>query len=99
MEEKYFVAKVQYDLPDENTGRIKKIREEKLVNAISVTDVEAIVTKKYEGFPHEWRITSVSESKINEVFDKDLLFLIFRVNPRRKSGDFLYSKVFFVYLL
>ena len=42
MEEKYFVAKVQYDLPDENTGRIKKIREEKLVNAISVTDVEAI---------------------------------------------------------
>jgi hypothetical protein len=71
MEEKFFVAKVKYDLPDENTGRIKKIREEKLVSAISVTDVEAIVTKKYEGFPHEWRITSVSESKINEVFDKD----------------------------
>ena len=30
MEEKYFVAKIQYDLPDENTGKIKKIREEKL---------------------------------------------------------------------
>ena len=31
MEEKYFVAKITYDLPDETSGRIKKIREEKLV--------------------------------------------------------------------
>ena len=69
MEEKFFVAKVTYDLPDENTGKIKKIREEKLVRGYSVTDVEAKVTKKYEGFQHEWRITSVSESKIDEVID------------------------------
>jgi hypothetical protein len=69
MDEKYFVAKIQYDLPDEQTGKIKKIREEKLVNGYSVTDVEAKVTKKYEGFTHEWRITSVSESKIDEVID------------------------------
>ena len=27
MEEKFFVAKVQYDLPDENSGKIKKIIE------------------------------------------------------------------------
>jgi len=67
MEEKYFVAKIQYDLPDDKTGKIKKIREEKLVEGYSVTDVEAKVTKKYEGFVHEWRITSVSESKIDEV--------------------------------
>ena len=67
MEEKYFVAKIQYDLPDDKTGKIKKIREEKLVEGYSVTDVEAKVTKKYEGFSHEWRITAVSESKIQEV--------------------------------
>ena len=67
MEEKYFVSKIQYDLPDDKTGKIKKIREEKLVEGYSVTDVEAKVTKKYEGFSHEWRITSVSESKIDEV--------------------------------
>ena len=24
MDEKYFVAKIQYDLPDENSGKIKK---------------------------------------------------------------------------
>ena len=67
MDEKYFVAKIQYDLPDENTGKIKKIREEKLVKGFSVTDVETKVTKLYEMFQHEWRITSVSESKIDEV--------------------------------
>lgn len=67
MEEKYFVAKITYDLPDEQTGKIKKIKEEKLVLGYSVTDVEAKVTKKYEGFTYDWRITSVSESKIDEV--------------------------------
>jgi hypothetical protein len=70
MDEKYFVAKIQYDLPDENTGKVKKIREEKLVRGYSVTDVEAKVTKIYESFSHDWRITSVSESKIDEVIEK-----------------------------
>ena len=69
MDEKYFVAKIQYDLPDDNTGKIKKIREEKLVRGFSVTDVEAKVTKRYESFSQEWRITSVSESKIDEVIE------------------------------
>ena len=69
MDEKFFVAKIVYDLPDENSGRVKKIREEKLVKGYSVTDVEAKVTKKYEGFSHDWRITSVSESKIDEVIE------------------------------
>jgi hypothetical protein len=69
MDEKYFVAKIQYDLPDEQTGKIKKVREEKLVKGYSVTDVEAKVTKRYESFSQEWRITSVSESKIDEVIE------------------------------
>jgi hypothetical protein len=69
MDEKYFVAKIQYDLPDENSGKIKKVREEKLVKGYSVTDVEAKVTAKFQGFTYDWRITSVSESKIDEVFE------------------------------
>ena len=69
MDEKFFVAKIQYDLPDENSGKTKKIREEKLVKGFSVTDVESKVTKRYEGFTHKWRITSVSESKIDEVIE------------------------------
>jgi len=59
MDEKFFVAKIVYELPDENSGRLKKIREEKLVRGYSVTDVEAKVTEKYQGFQHDWRIFSV----------------------------------------
>lgn len=69
MDEKYFIAKVQYDLIDENSGKVKKIREEKLVRGYNVTDVEAKVTDKFKGFQHDWRITSVAESKIDEVFE------------------------------
>lgn len=69
MDEKYFVAKIQYDLIDENSGKVKKIREEKLVRGYSVTDVEAKVTEKFKAFQHEWRITAVAESKIDEVFE------------------------------
>jgi hypothetical protein len=69
MDEKYFIAKIMYTMPDEDSGKIKKIREEKLVKGYSVTDVEAKITKRYEGFSQEWRITSVSESKIDEVIE------------------------------
>ena len=67
MNEKYFVAKVQYDLPDENSGRIKKIREEKLVKGYNVTDVESKVTERFKDFVYDWRITACVESKIDEV--------------------------------
>ena len=69
MDEKYFVAKVVYELPDENSGRIKKMREEKLVKGFSPTDVEAKVTKAYETYSMDWRITAIVESKIDEVIE------------------------------
>ena len=69
MDEMYFVARVTTDMVDENTGKVKKIREEKLVKGFSVTDVEAKVTEKYQGFTNDWRITAVSESKIDEVIE------------------------------
>ena len=69
MDEKFFVAKITYDLPDDNTGKIKKIREEKLVKGFSVTDVEAKVTKIYEHYTQDWRITAIVESKIDEVIE------------------------------
>jgi len=69
MEEKYFVAKVQIDSPDSETGKVKKVREEKLVKGYNPTDVEAKVTKVFEGFTQDWRITAIVESKINEVIE------------------------------
>jgi hypothetical protein len=69
MDEKYFIAKVTTDLVDENSGKIKKLREEKLVRGYNPTDVEAKVTKIYENYTQDWRITAIVESKIDEVIE------------------------------
>jgi len=69
MNEKYFVAKITTDMVDENSGKIKKLREEKLVRGYSPTDVEAKVTKIYQNYTQDWRITSIVESKIDEVIE------------------------------
>jgi hypothetical protein len=69
MDEKYFIAKLYYEFPDEETGKIKKVKEEKLVKGYSPTDVEAKITKRYEELTWDWRITSIAESKIDEVIE------------------------------
>jgi len=69
MDEKYFVAKITTDMVDSESGKVKKIREEKLVRGYSPTDVEAKVTKVYENYSMDWRITAISESKIEEVIE------------------------------
>ena len=68
-DEKYFVAKIATDFVDNESGKVKKVREEKLVRGYSPTDVEAKVTLIYKEYTQEWRITSISESKIDEVID------------------------------
>jgi hypothetical protein len=67
--EKYFVAKITSDLLDSESGRVKKVKEEKLVIGYTPTDVEAKVTKIYENYTMDWRITSITESKIDEVVE------------------------------
>jgi len=69
MDEKYFIAKITVDMVDSESGKIKKQREEKLVKGYSPTDVEAKVTKVFESYSQDWRITAIVESKINVVID------------------------------
>jgi hypothetical protein len=69
MDEKYFVAKITIDDVDSESGKIKKQKEEKLVKGFSPTDVEAKVTKLFEVYSQDWRITAIVESKINEVVE------------------------------
>lgn len=69
MDEKYFVAKITTDMVDSESGKVKKMREEKLVKGYSPTDVEAKVTKVYENYSMDWRITAIVESKIDEVIE------------------------------
>jgi hypothetical protein len=56
-------------MPDSETGKIKKLRQEKLVKGFSPTDVEAKVTKVFESYSEDWRITAIVESKIDEVIE------------------------------
>jgi hypothetical protein len=69
MDEKYFVAKITTDMVDSESGKVKKMREEKLVRGYSPTDVEAKVTKVFENYSMDWRITAIVESKIDEVIE------------------------------
>ena len=69
MDEKYFVAKITIDDVDSESGKIKKQKEEKLVKGFSPTDVEAKVTKLFEAYSQDWRITAIVESKIDEVVE------------------------------
>jgi hypothetical protein len=67
--QKYFVAKITEDLVDDETGKIKKLKQEKLVMGYNPTDVEAKITKIYQHYTMDWRITAIVESKINEVIE------------------------------
>lgn len=62
----YYVAKVKVKIEADN-GKIKKQTYQHLVNAVSVTDVEAIVTDDYKDSVNEWELVSVTESKIMSV--------------------------------
>jgi len=69
LDEKYFVVKVNSFIPDEESGKIKKIVEQKLVKAFNCTDAEAKVTEKYQNLAYDWRVTSAVESRIDEVIE------------------------------
>ena len=69
MGEKYFISRITTDVVDNETGKVKKMKEEKLVKGYSPTDVEAKVTKIFENYSMDWRITAIVESKINEVIE------------------------------
>ena len=69
MDEKYFIARVAIDLVDAESGKLKKQKEEKLVKGYNPTDVEAKITKVFEHYTQDWRITAIVESKIDEVIE------------------------------
>jgi hypothetical protein len=69
MDEKYFIARVTIDLVDAESGKLKKQKEEKLVKGYNPTDVEAKITKVFEHYTQDWRITAIVESKIDEVIE------------------------------
>lgn len=63
----WYIVTVQFFVEDENTGKVKKIKEQYLVKAASITDAEVQVAKDLEGTIPDYRILTVTESKIVRV--------------------------------
>tara|TARA_R110000744_G_scaffold15863_1_gene43847 strand:- start:3540 stop:3743 length:204 start_codon:yes stop_codon:yes gene_type:complete len=63
---------VQVEVENESdTGRVKKIKEYYLVQAVSVTDAEAKMYKEFESELNDWEVKMVKESKILKVIDNE----------------------------
>lgn len=62
----YYVVKVKVNQEDAK-GRIKKLTEQYMVHAVSVTDAEAKVVADFEGSNLEFEVSSVIETKIIKV--------------------------------
>lgn len=68
----YYVAKTKFITTDDN-GRVKKSTREYLVEAVSIGDAEVIVHKNLASLaPEDFEISAISESKIADIFTKDV---------------------------
>ena len=64
----YYVVKVKVNQEDAK-GRIKKLTEQYMGHAVSVTDAEAKVVADFEGSNLEFEVSSVIETKIIKVIE------------------------------
>lgn len=62
----YYIAKVKVHHEDDK-GRVKKITEQYLVDAVSVTDAEVKVTEEFDGSSVEFEVSAVIETKLVKV--------------------------------
>ena len=60
----YYIAKVKFETVDDNTGKIKTVNEQYLVDAESVAEVEEILNDRFQDSISESAVSSVNESKI-----------------------------------
>jgi hypothetical protein len=62
----YYIAKVKVHHEDDK-GRVKKVTEQYLVDAVSVTDAEVKVVEEFDGSSVEFEVTAVIETKLVKV--------------------------------
>jgi hypothetical protein len=67
----WYNVTVQFIVEDEQTGKIKKVKELYLVKAVSITDAETQVAKDLDGTMSDYRILTVTESKTVRVIKLD----------------------------
>jgi hypothetical protein len=62
----YYIAKVKVHHEDDK-GRVKKVTEQYLVDAVSETDAEVKVVEEFDGSSLEFEVTAVIETKLVKV--------------------------------
>ena len=67
---KFYSVQVAIEIEDAKSGKIKKQKENYLVDAMSVTEAEAKLVNKFveEAVKLEYEVVKVSETNIIEVF-------------------------------
>jgi predicted transcriptional regulator len=60
----YYIAKVKFETVDDTTGRIKKIYEQYIVDAETISEAEEILNDRFRDSIAECAVASVQESKI-----------------------------------
>jgi hypothetical protein len=60
----YWVAKVKFETINDNNGRVQTTKEEYLVSAENVTEVEEKLNTKFGEGMSEFSVSGVAESKI-----------------------------------
>jgi len=65
----WFECKVKYHKHDEASGKVKKVSEPFLLDAVSFTDAEARIIKEIEQYvKDEFVVTNISKAKYTDVF-------------------------------
>ena len=64
----FYAVTVEIEEEDPETGKLRKVKEEHLVDGQNVTDVENKVKKEMAGIAAEWKIVKCQTSKINSVY-------------------------------
>jgi len=66
----YYLAKVKFETVDDNTGRIRKIKELYVVDAEFFTDAEEICKERFKDSIAEFSVCSIQESQIMGILMK-----------------------------
>jgi hypothetical protein len=61
---RYYLGKIQFETIDDNNGRVKKTKEQYLVEAQTISDAEAKLNEMFKDTMAEFTVISVSESPI-----------------------------------
>lgn len=68
---KYFLVKIKYEKTAEE-GKIVKVSESYLVNALSFSEAEAIIIKEMRPFiSGEFTVANITPTKVNELFENE----------------------------